>query len=86
MSSFTLALSLLNILPAFHLDGEYALSNFITLLIASDRFDDQSMSASGLFIHQRAKRIEAFIVRTISVVVSVVIVGSILVGILNAAV
>ncbi|CAO3661729.1 unnamed protein product [Umbelopsis ramanniana] len=86
MSSFTLALSLLNILPAFHLDGEYALSNFITLLIASDRYDDQSMSASGLFIHQRAKRIEAFIVRTISVVVSVVIVGSILVGILNAAV
>ncbi|KAI8578228.1 hypothetical protein K450DRAFT_247852 [Umbelopsis ramanniana AG] len=86
MSSFTLALSLLNILPAFHLDGEYALSNFITLLIASDRYDDQSMSTSGMFIRQRAKRIEALIVRTISVVVGVVIVGSILVGILNAAV
>jgi S2P endopeptidase len=85
MSSFTLALSLLNILPAFQLDGEYALGNFMTLLIANNWYDDQSISTSGLNIRQRAKRIEAFIVRAISVVVGLVIVGSILVGILNAA-
>lgn len=86
MASFTLALSLLNILPAFQLDGEYALGNFISLLIAGDSSEDQGLSTRNALLRQRAKRFEALIVRITSGVVGLVIVGSIFLGILNATV
>ena len=86
MASFTLALSLLNILPAFQLDGEYALGNFISLLIAGDSSENQGLSTRNALLRQRAKRFEALIVRITSGVVGLVIVGSIFLGILNATV
>jgi S2P endopeptidase len=85
MSSFTLALSLLNILPAFHLDGEYALSNLFTLLILGNKNAEQGISTSQDMLRQSAKRIEVLIVRVTSTMVGIVVVGSILLGILNAA-
>jgi S2P endopeptidase len=86
MSSFTLALSLLNILPAFQLDGEYALGNFVSFLLTGDNNDEQGISTRHALLRQRTKRVEAFLVRVISGIVGLVIVGSILLGVLNATV
>ncbi|KAJ2957454.1 hypothetical protein NQZ79_g6852 [Umbelopsis isabellina] len=85
MSSFTLALSLLNILPAFQLDGEYALSNLVTLLILGNKNAEQGISTSQDMLRQSAKRFEVLLVRVTSGLVGVVVIGSILLGILNAA-
>jgi len=85
MSSFTVALSLLNILPAFQLDGEYALGNFISLLLTGDHNDEQGLSTRNSLLRQRAKRVETVFVRAMSGVVGLVIVGSILLGVLKAA-
>ncbi|KAG2175496.1 hypothetical protein INT43_001143, partial [Umbelopsis isabellina] len=85
MSSFTLALSLLNILPAFQLDGEYALNNFITLLILGNKNAEQGVSTSQDMLRQSVKRFEVLIIRVTSGMVGLVVIGSIFLGILNAA-
>lgn len=81
-----MALSLLNILPAFQLDGEYALGNFVSFLLTGDNNDEQGISTRYALLRQRTKRVEAFLVRVISGIVGLVIVGSILLGVLNATV
>lgn len=85
MSSFTLALSLLNILPAFQLDGEYALNNLVTLLILGNKNAEQGVSTSQDMLRQSVKRFEGLLVRVTSGMVGLVVIGSILLGILNAS-
>lgn len=75
ISSFTLALALLNILPAFHLDGEFALAQLYELVMV--RTGQQNpVSTQGGASQRYARRI----VKITSAIVGFVIVGSILFG------
>ncbi|KAI9261401.1 hypothetical protein BDA99DRAFT_511279 [Phascolomyces articulosus] len=75
ISSFTLALALLNILPAFQLDGEYALGQLVSL--ALQRNNHSPVSTGRL---QQPQQYTRKIVKLTSTVVGFVIIGSILLG------
>ncbi|KAG0168978.1 hypothetical protein DFQ30_004081 [Apophysomyces sp. BC1015] len=73
-SSFTLALALLNILPAFKLDGEYALGQLLAILLHSNQ---GPVTTRAVETQRYTRRIRIIIVKTASVVVGFVIIGSI---------
>ena len=76
ISSFTLALALLNILPAFQLDGEFALGQLLALV---SRHGPQSPLSTG---HTTpSQHYTRRIVKVTSAVVGFVIIGSILLGV-----
>ncbi|KAI9025250.1 hypothetical protein CLU79DRAFT_744718 [Phycomyces nitens] len=80
VSSFTLALALLNILPAFRLDGEFALGQILVLLLRSNHGPVTTRTGDT----QRYTRgVLAVIVKGTSVVVGFVIIGSIVLGVFN---
>ncbi|RUP50327.1 hypothetical protein BC936DRAFT_139614, partial [Jimgerdemannia flammicorona] len=79
--SFTLALSLLNILPAFHLDGEYALTTILSIVYPSR---EETMSTSGHNARAR-KRIEHSLIWCTSILVGFVVAGSLVTGIVQTA-
>ncbi|KAI9490393.1 hypothetical protein BDB00DRAFT_837673 [Zychaea mexicana] len=75
ISSFTLALALLNILPAFQLDGEFALGQLVALVF--QRGHQNPVSTGRL---QQPQQYTHKIVKVTSAVVGFVIIGSILLG------
>ncbi|RUS19212.1 hypothetical protein BC937DRAFT_87833 [Endogone sp. FLAS-F59071] len=77
-SSFTLALSLLNILPAIRLDGEYALTAVLSILF------DETTSTSSRNTYIR-RRIEHGVVWYASILVGFVVLGSIITGVAQTA-
>ncbi|KAI9252680.1 hypothetical protein BY458DRAFT_355365 [Sporodiniella umbellata] len=78
IASFTVALALLNILPAFKLDGEFALEQILTLWM---RPTDM---VSTTRTHVLARRIQEVTVKVTSMVVGFVIVGSLVMGLITA--
>ncbi|OAD08868.1 hypothetical protein MUCCIDRAFT_76257 [Mucor lusitanicus CBS 277.49] len=82
ISSFTLALAMLNILPAFKLDGEFALEQFLILLLQPQDATQVTTRSNETF--RSTRKIHDTIVRITSVVVGFVIVGSIIVGLLSS--
>ncbi|KAF7721831.1 hypothetical protein EC973_004094 [Apophysomyces ossiformis] len=65
-SSFTLALALLNILPAFKLDGEYALGQLLALLLHSNQ---GPVTTRAVETQRYTRRLRAIIVKVASTVV-----------------
>ncbi|KAI7860358.1 hypothetical protein BDC45DRAFT_454702 [Circinella umbellata] len=76
ISSFTLALALLNILPAFQLDGEFALGQLVSLL-----FQQNDHVSTGRL--QQPQHYTRKIVKITSTIVGFVIIGSILLGLVK---
>jgi S2P endopeptidase len=69
---------MLNILPAFKLDGEFALEQFLKLLLQPQ--DASQVTTRTNDTHRSVRKIHEGIVKVTSIVVGFVIVGSILVG------
>ena len=80
ISSFTLALAVLNILPAFKLDGEYALEQFLILILQQP---SDSQLTTRLDETRFIRKTHQSIVKCTSVVVGFVIVGSLFTGLLS---
>ncbi|KAI8875335.1 peptidase M50 [Backusella circina FSU 941] len=80
ISSFTLALALLNILPAFKLDGEFALEQLLTMILQPK--DSSTMTTRSVETHRFTRKLHAMIVKVASFIVGFVIIGSIFVGLL----
>ncbi|CDS10102.1 hypothetical protein LRAMOSA02779 [Lichtheimia ramosa] len=76
ISSFTLALALLNILPAFQLDGEFALGQLLALVSRHGPASPLSTGNTTPSQHYTRR-----IVKVTSAVVGFVIIGSILLGV-----
>lgn len=70
---------MLNILPAFKLDGEFALEQFLVLLLQPKENASQ-MTTRSMDTHRFTRRVHEMIVKVTSIIVGFVIVGSILVG------
>ncbi|GAA5797146.1 hypothetical protein HPULCUR_002525 [Helicostylum pulchrum] len=79
ISSFTLALAMLNILPAFKLDGEFALEQYLILLLQPKDTASQ-ITTRSIDTHRFTRRVHETVIKITSIVVGFVIVGSILVG------
>ena len=73
---------MLNILPAFKLDGEFALEQFLILLLQSR--DATQVTTRSNETYRSTRKIHDAIVRITSVVVGFVIVGSIIVGLVSS--
>jgi S2P endopeptidase len=73
ISSFTLALALLNILPAFKLDGDHAAHQFLALVL--QRSLNTTRNITG---------IHSLLVKIITYLVGFVIVSSIVLGTLSS--
>lgn len=73
---------MLNILPAFKLDGEFALEQFLILLLQPQDATQVTTRSNETF--RSTRKIHDTIVRITSVVVGFVIVGSIIVGLLSS--
>jgi S2P endopeptidase len=69
---------MLNILPAFKLDGEFALEQFLKLLLQPQ--DTNQITTRANDTYRSTQKIHNAIVKVTSIVVGFVIVGSILVG------
>lgn len=70
---------MLNILPAFKLDGEFALEQFLILLLQPKENSSQ-MTTRTVETHRFTRKVHDVIVKVTSIVVGFVIIGSILVG------
>jgi S2P endopeptidase len=73
---------MLNILPAFKLDGEFALEQFLTLFLQPQ--DATQVTTRSNETYRFSRRIHDIIVRITSIIVGFVIVGSIIVGLLSS--
>lgn len=82
ISSFTLALALLNILPAFKLDGEFALEQFLILFL-QPRENASQVTTRSVETHRFTRKLHETIVKVTSFVVGFVIIGSIIVGLIT---
>jgi S2P endopeptidase len=69
---------MLNILPAFKLDGEFAIEQYLILFLQPK--DSGQMTTRSNETHRFIRKIHELIMKVTSVVVGFVIVGSILVG------
>ncbi|KAK9761461.1 hypothetical protein K7432_013628 [Basidiobolus ranarum] len=74
--SFTLALSILNILPAYHLDGHHALSAILSILFSSSEQNNNGMV-------QLRKAMEKSILIVTSILIGWVIIGSLVLTLLG---
>ncbi|KAG1474066.1 hypothetical protein G6F56_000576 [Rhizopus delemar] len=77
ISSFTIALALLNILPAFKLDGEFALEQLLIWMI-------QPAEAVTTRNSLLTRRIQEMVIKVTSIVVGFVIAGSLVMGLLSS--
>lgn len=75
---------MLNILPAFKLDGEFALEQFFILLLQPQE-EGSIMTTRSVEPHGLTRKMHDFIVKITSIIVGFVIIGSILVGLLFKA-
>lgn len=71
---------MLNILPAFKLDGEFAIEQFLILFFQPK--DSVQMTTRSHETHRFVRKIHETIIKITSVFVGFVIVGSILVGLI----
>lgn len=70
---------MLNILPAFKLDGEFALEQYLILLLQPKDTASQ-ITTRSIDTHRFTRRVHETVIKITSIVVGFVIVGSILVG------
>ena len=72
---------MLNILPAFKLDGEFALEQFLILFL-QPRENTSQITTRSTDTHRFTRKVHDFIVKVTSLVVGFVVIGSIIVGLL----
>lgn len=70
---------MLNILPAFKLDGEFALEQYLILLLQPKETASQ-ITTRSIETQRFTRRVHDIVVKVTSIVVGFVIIGSILVG------
>ncbi|KAG0810738.1 hypothetical protein G6F26_001535 [Rhizopus arrhizus] len=80
ISSFTIALALLNILPAFKLDGEFALEQLLISFLKPTDVNMVTTTHNSLL----TRKIQEMIVKATSIVVGFVIVGSLIMGLISS--